>query len=65
MVVEGCFSNWRPVTSGVPQGSVLSPLLFVIYINNLDENIGSMVSKFVDDTKIGGRVDSEESYLQL
>ena len=65
VVVAGCFSNWGPVASGVPQGSVLGPLLFVIYINDLDENLGGMVSKFTDDTKIGGIMDSEEGYLGL
>ena len=39
---------------------MLGPLLFVIYINDLDEDLGGMVSKFADDTKIGGIVDSEE-----
>ena len=46
----GVFSGWKDVLSGVPQGSVLGPLLFVIYINDIDEFIVSHILKFANDT---------------
>ena len=50
--VRGSFSEWSQVISGVPQGSVLGPILFILYINDLSEQIQSSLWTFADDTKI-------------
>ena len=57
--INGKASIWGDVLSGVPQGSVLGPLLFLIYINDIDDSIISKLWKFADDTKICHNIKSE------
>jgi hypothetical protein len=59
VVVNGQESNWEEVKSGVPQGSVLGPLAFVVYINDLDLDISSVILKFADDSKMLAKVECD------
>ncbi len=59
------FSEWSEVTSGIPQGSVIGPALFLIYINDLPDVVEKTVKMFADDTKIFAPVNNIQDYLTL
>ena len=56
VIVDSEISNWKSVLNGVPQGSVLGPILFLLYVNDLEDGISSKVLKFADDTKLFRKV---------
>ena len=64
--VNNSFSSWQEVTSGIPQGSVIGPLLFVIFMNDLPEVIkSSELFLFADDIKLFHAIYTEEDCTSL
>ena len=65
VVLDGEMSDPVPVTSGVPQGPVLGPLMFLLYINDIKQNINSKIRFFADDCVLYRQINSKLDCLEL
>ncbi len=65
--MDGFYSDWLPVTSGVPQGSILGPLLFLAYVNDAPDYIqqNSSIALYADDSKLFGSIKQQTDYTFL
>ena len=67
LLINGCYSEWAEVISGIPQGTILGPILFIIYINDLPEICEQFARMylFADDAKLFKHVICDEDHQAL
>jgi len=65
VVIKGQHSSWGEIEAGVPQGSVLGPLLFLVYINDLTDEIDCNIKLFADDTTLYITVDDQPTGVEI
>ena len=65
ILANGAQSNWYPVISGIPQGTILGPILFSLFVNDLPKEIQSHISMFADDSKIYMPLNTDTDNYQL
>ena len=63
--LNGKYSSWKKVISGIFQGSVLGPVLFIIYVNDMPDSLNSFCKIFADDTKLYTAVENKRDQIKL
>ena len=56
--MRGSYSSWTQVKSGVPHGTILGPILFIMYVNDISTGVSSTVKLYADDTKLYREIES-------